>query len=131
MRQPEVPPWNLQEDKMSLPRSRTCLALLLPLIALLSSGCGGFTIKGPPSATPTPVAFNITWNTSSMNNIHITIDGTDQTSQFSINYAQQTATATMSYPPDGTQHTIAVTGQYYFAGTLNASASSTFQVVIP
>jgi hypothetical protein len=92
------------------------------------SGCGGFTVNQPPSTGTVlnPVSFNVTWNTSSMNSIHFAVDGSDQTSAFTIDYANQKATASISLPP--APHTLVVNGDYYFAGTLHANASSTFTV---
>jgi hypothetical protein len=112
---------------MPLHASRAYLLLVLAAAWTLA-GCGGFTINQPPTtpAVLNPVGFNVTWNTSSMNNIHFTIDGADQTSAFTIDNANQKATANLSLPPSA--HTLVVTGNYYFAGNLNASANSTFTV---
>jgi hypothetical protein len=114
---------------MPLRCSRAYLLLVLAAAWTLT-GCGGFTINQPPNngGVLDPVSFNVTWNTSSRNSVHFTIDGVDQTSAFTIDYANQKATASISLPP--TPHTLVVTGDYYFAGTLHATASSMFTVVI-
>ena len=109
---------------------RRCSCALALVLVWALTGCGGFTINQPQNNAGVldPVSFNVTWNTSSMNSIHFTIDGVDQTSAFTIDYANMRATASIPLPP--TPHTLVVTGDYYFAGTLHASASSNFTVVI-
>jgi len=64
---------------MPLRGSRAYLLLVLAAAWTLT-GCGGFTINQPPNngGVLDPVSFNVTWNTSSMNAVHFTIDGVDQ-----------------------------------------------------
>ena len=76
---------------------------------------------------PAPKANTITvmWNESNMTSIHITPDGADITSQFTFDYANQKATASIVFPAT-IQHTLAVNGQYYFISTINVSNSATY-----
>ena len=64
---------------MSPRYSRAYFFLILGLVWMFS-GCG-FTITQPPNGgvTTSPVTIIVTWNTSSMSDIHFTIDGVDQT----------------------------------------------------
>ena len=109
-------------------------ALILGAVGLFVTGCSSFTIVAPPNgatSVTSPVAANVTWNDSGMSSIHFTVDSVDQTSAFAITNLSNGGSATASLPLSLGSHTLVVAGDYYFAGTIHTSASSTFTVIGP
>lgn len=114
-------------------RSHAC-ALILGAVGLFVTGCSGFTIVAPQNgatSVTSPVGANVTWNDSGMSSIHFTVDGADQTSAFSITNLSNGGSATASLPLSLGSHSLVVSGDYYFAGTIHTSASSAFTVIGP
>ena len=106
---------------------------LVALSALFgtATACASMTISQPGNdgdrvCAPAPVA--VTW-TGDVSRFGATLDGTDITSQFSVDYTNRTASAQLA-APTGT-HTLEVTGQYpgWLGGTGTTNATRTFSVV--
>lgn len=101
-------------------------------IGCLFSLVGCVTITQPPNGSghldPVPVV--VVWNTSmTPGTFFATLDGNDVTSQFTVNYAANQATAQLTAAP--TQHTLVAGGTVsYLLYSGTSSSSATFTVLI-